>query len=193
MNTNKITIRETTATDFNDIMTVIRQAFGQETEAQLTADMLADHTALPIASLIALEGDDPVGHILFTRAYFSEQPEPQHSPMMHILAPLAVKPEYQRQGVGGMLIRTGVERVREIGSHLVFVLGHKDYYPRHGFIPDAEALGYPAPYPILEKFKDCWMIQPLTPNGFDVGNGTIACCDTMNKPEYWSDDEPNRK
>ena len=189
MNTNKITIRETTLSDFDDIMTVIKLAFGYHKEAELAADLLADPTGEPVVSLLAFAGDEPVGHILFTRAYFAGQ---EHSPMMHILAPLAVKPEYQRQGVGGMLIRAGIERLRTMGSHLVFVLGHKDYYPRHGFIPDAGAHGYPAPYPIPEEFKDCWMVQPVSPDGFDVGKGNIACCEAMDKPEHWRDDEADR-
>ena len=82
--------------------------------------------------------------------------------MMHILAPLAVKPEYQRQGIGGMLIKAGIEKLQEKGSNLVFVLGHKEYYPKYGFIPDANHLGYPAPYPILEEYSDYWMVQPIS-------------------------------
>ncbi len=189
MNTNNITIRKTTASDFNDIMTVEQQAFGYHKEAELTAELLADPTGEPIVSLLALADNEPVGHILFTRAYFSGQ---EHSPMMHILAPFSFKPEYQRQGVGGMLIRAGIEKLRELGSHLVFVLGHLEYYPRHGFTPNAEALGYPAPYPILEEFKDYWMVQSLSPEGFDVGRGKIACCEAMDKPEHWRDDEADK-
>ncbi len=189
-NTNDIQIRETTANDYDDIMTVIKQAFGYHKEAELAANLLADPTAEPMVSLLAFAGDEPVGHILFTRAGFAERPD--SSPMMHILAPLAVKPAYQRQGVGGMLIRAGIERLRAMGSQLVFVLGHKDYYPRHAFTPDADAQGYPAPFPILEEFRDCWMVQPLGPMGFKVGKGVIACCEAMNKPEHWRDDEADR-
>ena len=112
--------------------------------------------------------------------------------MMHILAPLAVKPEYQRQGIGGMLIRAGIERLQEKGSCLVLVLGHKEYNPKYGFIPDAARLGYPAPYPILEQFSDYWMVQAISPKGFDVDKGKIRCSDELNKPEHWRDDESDR-
>jgi putative acetyltransferase len=203
MSTNKITIRETTPSDFGDIMTVIKLAFNYHKEAELAADLLADPTGEPIVSLLAFAGDAPVGHILFTRAYFAEAAaefaeaefaaqEHGRQPMMHILAPLAVKPEYQRQGVGGMLIRAGIERLRELGSHLVFVLGHRDYYPRHGFIPDAGKQGYPAPYAPPAGFEDCWMVQPISPTGFGIGKGAIACCEAMDKPEHWRDDEADR-
>ena len=122
-------------------------------------------------------------------AYFNEQ---QQQPMMHILAPLAVKPEYQRQGIGGMLIKAGIEKLQEKGSNLVFVLGHKEYYPKYGFIPDANHLGYPAPYPILEEYSDYWMVQPISPKGFEIGKGKIKCSEELNKPEHWRNEESDR-
>lgn len=187
MNTNNIQIRETTASDFNDIMTVEQQAFGYGKEAELTADLLADPTGQPMISLLAFHNDAPVGHILFTRAYLGEQ-----SPIMHILAPLAVIPEYQRQGIGGLLIKAGIEKLGTTGSELLFVLGHKEYYPRHGFTPDAGGLGYPAPFPIPDEFRDCWMVQPVGSTGFGIGKGKVRCCDAMNKPQHWRDDESDR-
>jgi putative acetyltransferase len=189
MNLNNIQIRETITSDFNYIMEVETLAFGYDKEAKLVADLLADNTARPIVSLLAYHKDEPVGHILFTRAYFSEQEE---QPMMHILAPLAVKPEYQRQGIGGMLITAGIEKLRKKGSNLVFVLGHKEYYPKYGFIPDANRLGYPAPYPMPEEYSDYWMVQPVSQKGFEVGKGKIACCDELNKPKHWRDEESDR-
>ena len=125
INSINIQIRETNTDDFDSIMTVEKQAFGYDKEAQLVADLLADKTAKPMVSLLAFYKGEAVGHILFTRAYFDGQGAQQ---MMQILAPLAVKPEYQRQGIGGMLIRAGIERLQEKGSCLVFVLGHKEYY-----------------------------------------------------------------
>lgn len=189
MDLKNIQIRETIASDFNHIMEVEKLAFGYDKEAKLVAELLADNTAEPIVSLLAFYKEEPIGHILFTRTYFSEQ---QEQPMMHILAPLAVKPECQRQGIGGMLINTGIEILRKKGSNIVFVLGHKEYYPKYGFIPDANRLGYPAPYPIPEEYSDCWMVQPISPEGFEIGKGKIKCCDELNKPEHWRDDESDR-
>lgn len=189
MNSNDILIRETTSDDFNDIMKVEKLAFGYDKEAKLVAELLTDPTAEPVVSLLAFDKTKPVGHILFTRAYFDGRKD---SPMMHILAPLAVIPEYQRQGIGEMLIRTGVQKLREKESNLVFVLGHKEYYPRHGFQPHAARLGYFAPYPIPEEYGDCWMVQTVSRKGFDIGKGKIICCDILNKPEHWRDEESDR-
>jgi len=189
INLNDIQIRETNTDDFNDIMIVEKQAFGYDKEAKLVADLLADKSAEPMVSLLAFHKDEAIGHILFTRAYFDNQ---EIQPMMHILAPLAVKPKYQRQGIGGMLIKVGIDKLREMGSNLVLVLGHKEYYPIYGFIPHAAKLGYPAPYPILEEYGDCWMVQAISPDGFEVGKGKIKCCYELNKPEHWRDDESDR-
>ena len=189
MDLNDIKIRETKVEDFNDIMQVEREAFGYEKEARLVADLLADKSAEPMVSLLAFYRGQAVGHVLFTRAYFDGRPE---QPMIHILAPLAVKPEFQRQGIGGLLIKAGIRLLQEMGSHLVFVLGHKEYYPRYGFMPHAARLGYPAPYSIPDEFSDCWMVQPLGPIGFAAGKGKIKCSDVLNKPEHWRDDESDK-
>lgn len=189
INPNNIQIRETNTNDFNNIMTVEKQAFSYDKEAKLVAELLADKSAEPMVSLLAFYKDEAIGHILFTRAYFDNQEE---QPLMHILAPLAVKPEYQRQGIGGMLIQAGIEELQEKGSNLVFVLGHKEYYPKYGFIPNAAMLGYPAPYPIAEEFSDYWMVQAISPKGFETGKGKIKCSEELNRPEHWRNDESDR-
>jgi len=84
------------------------------------------------------------------------------------------------------------EKLQEKGSNLVFVLGHKEYYPKYGFIPDANHLGYPAPYPILEEYSDYWMVQPISPKGFEIGKGKIKCSEELNKPEHWRNEESDR-
>lgn len=186
---NDILIRETYSADFEDIMDVEKQAFGYDKEAKLVAKLLTDTTAEPMLSLLAFHKDKAIGHILFTRAYF-EGHEEEH--IIHILAPLAVKPEYQRQGIGGLLIKEGLDILQKRGSNLVFVLGHKEYYPRYGFTPHATHLGYPAPHPIPEEYSEYWMVQAIGSKGFEVGKGKIRCSDELNKPEHWRDDESDR-
>jgi len=178
-----IQIRETNSSDFNDIMIVEERAFGYVKEAKLTADLLKDCTAKPIVSLLAFNGNEAIGHILFTRVYIDEMNIEQ--PLMHILAPLAVIPEYQKQGVGGLLIQEGLRRLTELGTQLVFVLGHMDYYPKFGFIPDAKKIGFSAPYPIPNEYSNAWMVQSLTPKGFVIDKGNVICSNELNKPEHW--------
>lgn len=181
----RITLRETDEADVTVIMDVVTQAFGGDSEARLVEALLRDASARPALSLLALEGNKPVGHILFTRASFRGQAS---SPLMHILAPLAVRPACQGKGVGGLLIRTGTELLRQQGSTLVLVLGHRDYYPRHGFTPHAARSGVLPPFPIPPEHADCWMFQALGPAGEGPGHGTLKCADALDKPHLWQAD-----
>jgi putative acetyltransferase len=135
MKIEDIKITKTGIKDFGDIMLVEKKAFGHDKEAELTAGLLNDKSAEPIVSLLAFHNDKAIGHILFTRVYLDKMTK---KPLMHILAPLAVIPEYQKQGIGGMLMNEGIKILKEMGSKIVFVLGHMDYYPKFGFIPDAK-------------------------------------------------------
>ena len=175
-------IKETGEKDLKDIYDVQARAFGYEKEAILTSELIADKTAMPCVSLLAFYEDKPVGHILFTRVYIEDR---NNTPLAHILAPLAVKPEYQKQGIGGKLILEGIKKLKKIKSEMVFVLGHMEYYPRYGFIPDAGKLGFEAPYPIPTEFANAWMVQEVRPEGLNVKKGKIICADALDKPEHW--------
>ena len=179
----EIVIRETVPADLAAIVEVHKKGFGYDKEAGLTAELLSDPTAEPAVSLLALRDGEAVGYILFTRCRIAGA-EPDR-PLFYLLAPLAVVPSCQKQGVGRLLIAEGLQLLRERGAKLVFVLGHKEYYPRHGFIPGAEKLGFPAPYPIAEKHADYWMAQALTDEGFSGPKGRVVCADALNRPEHW--------
>ena len=173
-------IRHTLPEDRSSVLGIHRRAFGHGKEAALVDALLDDPTSQPMLSLLALENNVPAGHILFTRARFKNRGE---SPLMHILAPLAVAPEFQRAGVGGTLIREGVARLTEAGSVMLFVLGHKEYYPRHGFLPHATRAGFDAPYPIPEEASEYWMYRPLCPTTPEPG--PLACADALDRLEHW--------
>ncbi len=181
MNLKEIKILEATEKDFNSIMDINRQAFGEEDEAELVNNLLNDKSAEPIVSLIALMDSKVIGHILFTKLTIDKNP----LPLIYLLAPMAVKPECQNMGIGGMLIKEGLKKLKEMEVEMVFVLGHKEYYPKYGFIPDAEKLGFAPPYPIPAKDADAWMVQALNQKGLSQEKGQIICADKLMKAEYW--------
>lgn len=81
-------------------------------------------------SIVAMVDNQIVGHILFTPAWL----ESTHDRVFGMgLAPLAVLPGYQNQGIGGKLIQAGLEVMQKDGWPFVIVLGHPGYYPRYGF------------------------------------------------------------
>lgn len=98
-------IRQANQTDLNDILCVERAAFKRDTGVNLTKSLLADPSAEPRLSLMAYVTDQPVGHILFTKAALTNYPDLSLS----FLAPLAVIPKFQRQGIGSKLIKKSLE------------------------------------------------------------------------------------
>ena len=92
-------------------------------------DRLRDDGEL-VASLVAERAGCVVGHVLF-----SALPIAAAAGVIAgtALAPVAVLPSCQRQGIGSALIRAGLRRCAELGNEAVVVLGHPTYYPRFGF------------------------------------------------------------
>jgi predicted N-acetyltransferase YhbS len=100
------------------------------------------------------------------------------------LAPLAILPDKQKQGIGEQLINEGLRLLEEAGTELVFVLGHPAYYPRCGFIPAGEQ-GFDAPYPIPEEHAEAWMVQELRSGVLKQYSGTVQCSEVLNEPQHW--------
>ena len=176
-------IQEATPENLHEVLEIERLAFGEDDEADLVQNLLKDPSAEPRLSLLAWENGKAVGHILFTAARLDpEQPEISCSE----LAPLAVLPEWQNRGIGGALIEEGLKRLKKQGVDLVFVLGHIDYYPRHGF-RSSGVQGIDAPYPIPEEVADAWMVQALRPGVLGEVKGTLRCAEAMDRPEYWQE------
>ncbi len=173
-------IRETQYSDLNSLLLVERAAFGSEEEANLVHELLADSSAKPIVSLLAFQENRAVGHILFTNARL----DPESTLSISILAPLAVVPDVQNQGIGGKLIKHGLQVLLKAGVDLVFVLGYPTYYSRYGFQP-AKKLGFDTPYPIPEAHADAWMFQTLRPGVIEAITGKVICADKLQNPKYW--------
>jgi putative acetyltransferase len=176
-------IQEAKDADLQDVLFIEREAFKSDTEAELTRDMLADPSAKPLLSLLAFVEDRAVGYILFTRGVLLGKPKVKVS----ILAPLAVLPSYQKQGIGGKLIKQGLDLLSQQRVALVFVAGHPQYYPEYGFTP-AYKLGFEPPYPLPKKVADAWMVQALRQHILGSVSGRVLCCEVLNKPEYWREE-----
>jgi putative acetyltransferase len=127
-----VLIRPERPEDYASVYEVNARAFDQPDEARLVEKMrIAGGFSI---SLVAVVEHEVVGHILFTPVTIAEAD--LHPPAMG-LAPMAVDPARQRQGIGGELIRAGLHACRRKNSPAVFVLGHAEYYPRFGFRPAA--------------------------------------------------------
>ena len=114
--------------DLEGIREVNRLAFRQEDEARLVDALRAGGYVK--LSLVAVEGERVVRHILFSDLPILTS---QGTLSSLALAPMAVLPARQRQGIGSRLVREGLRACTEAGHRIVVVLGHPDYYPRFGF------------------------------------------------------------
>jgi len=114
--------------NINDIHDVNEKAFGQSQEANIIDNIRKNCD--DVLSLVAIEKDKIVGHILFSPVII----EGEHGVVKGMgLAPIAVLPEFQRQGVGSQLVNMGIGQLRERKCPFIIVLGHPEYYPRFGF------------------------------------------------------------
>lgn len=117
-----------------------RAAFGGHDEEKLVDSLRKEGDML--CSLVAVIGNDVLGHILFSRLGVGAG---ERAVKAAALTPMAVLPDRQRQGIGTRLIQTGLALCRSRGVEAVFVLGHSGYYPRFGFSAE-KARGVRAPF-----------------------------------------------
>jgi len=156
-------IRPEEVADLGAIRTVTTRAFGGTDEADLVDALRRNGDVL--VSLVAERGSDIGGHILFSRMWVDTGAEKVSAAA---LAPVSVIPELQRQGIGGALIRRGIELLREQDEQIVFVLGHHDYYPRFGFSAEKAAhIGSPFQ-------AEFFMAMELCPGALDGVRGRVV-------------------
>jgi putative acetyltransferase len=125
-----IAVRTENLEDRKSVRRVNELAFEQPNEADLVDALRAN--ANPYISLVAVIDEQVVGHIFFSPV--SVESEGSAFTAMG-LAPMAVLPEYQNQGIGSQLVREGLRECERLGQDIVVVLGHPNYYPRFGFAP----------------------------------------------------------
>lgn len=144
--------------------------------ANLALTLLSDPTATPLVTYLAEVDGEVVGSIMFSSCHIVQNTSIKAS----ILAPLAVAPEWQRQGIGGFLIEQGLAALGVQKTDLVFVYGDPKYYMRFGFNPQSQIT---APFSL--QFPDAWMVHELTPTVMDGLLSDLTCCESLSQPQYW--------
>jgi len=124
-----ITIRPEGPDDESGVRNVNRLAFERDEEADVV-DRLRERCAQRL-SLVAVDGERIVGHILFTPATIESDGKVLNGMG---LAPMAVLPDSQGQGIGSALARAGLDILHQAGQPFVIMLGRPAYYPRFGFV-----------------------------------------------------------
>lgn len=170
---------------------ILVQAFGRTYEADLVI-RLREAGRAGIA-LVAEKAGVPVGHILFSPLAL-EGYTPPHAPealpdrapvrppalwpgcapgslCLLALAPVAVLPAFQRQGIGGRLIKQGLLAAGPLTwASGVVVVGHAAYYPRFGFLP-AGGFGLTCPFKVPDE---SFLALELEPGALAGKHGQVA-------------------
>ncbi|MEG3941912.1 N-acetyltransferase [Microcoleus sp. S36b_A3] len=130
-------IRPEKPEDVEAVRSVNIAAFGRENEANLVDRLRGSASTF---SFVAVQCDRIVGHIFFSPVAVAGKCSSNLSILG--LAPVAVLPSYQRQGIGSLSIREGLKECARSGFQAVVVLGDPDFYSRFGFVPaSSKSLG----------------------------------------------------
>lgn len=159
-------VRGEKVTDHDTVYNINKLAFGSEIEPKLIAALRKSKSFVRGLSLVAVKEEKVLGHALLTRAFIVNR---GRRFKCLVLGPMAVLPEYQKQGIGKKLMEEGFERAKELGFTAIAVLGHETYYPKFGFIPASQKN-------IKTSFKvpdENFMIVELVPNALKGISGMV--------------------
>ncbi|XVV15386.1 GNAT family N-acetyltransferase [Actinoplanes sp. CA-131856] len=136
---------------------------GDPGEATLVSWLRDDAGWISELSLVAVEDDQVVGHVLATRAHVEGRPALG-------LGPLSVHPRRQRAGVGSALMHAVLGAADALGEPLVGLLGDPSYYRRFGFVP-AQPVGIASPVP---EWGDNFQVRTLSRYDGETGRFRYA-------------------
>jgi predicted N-acetyltransferase YhbS len=131
----EINIRQEVQADYQIVFNLIEQAFRNEMISNKKEQFLVERLRksdgfVPELSLVAEVNHQIFGYILLTKIIIEANTE---SVTSLALAPVAVLPTFQKQGIGGRLIEEAHRIATELGYKSVILLGHEKYYPKFGY------------------------------------------------------------
>jgi len=174
-------IRVATSLDRDDVREIHLCAFPdgeKQIVSTLAVNLLSDETSPKTISLVAEADGAVVGHIAFSPVTINSN----KSWKGYILAPLGIKPDYQKRQIGSKLIESGMDRLSKMGVNVLFVYGDPKYYGKFGFNADL-ASGYSPPYELQYPFG--WQAIILNDGVFTELTVKISCVDSLKDAELW--------
>lgn len=128
-------IRQENPQDYPSVFDLIQNAFKDEIHSDHQEQFLVERLRkaeafIPELSLIAESHGKILGYILLTPFKIQNDKEEFSS---LALAPVAVLPSHQKQGIGGNLIQFAHQKAKELNYTSIALLGHEDYYPKFGY------------------------------------------------------------
>jgi len=158
-----VTVRPEIPADQTAVFKLNAEAFETNAEAVLV-DRLREASS-HVISLVAELERRIVGHIMFSPVSVGKSRDAR----IIGLAPMAVHPQYQRQGIGSLLVEQGIKTCRQESYQGIVVLGHPEYYPRFGFAP-ASSLGLSCEYDVP---AEVFMVLELETGSLSATSGLV--------------------
>ncbi len=149
-------IRKVTPEYQDKTSALLRSAFPKSLhETQLVEKFHNNGT--PLHEWVCIHINKVIGYIAFSNAYKDNEIYGLH------LAPMAVAPQFHRQGIGSELIKFAL-RQDPIKTSTIFVLGNPEFYKRFGFEPCSIPI-----CPFDNKNKHFMAIRNATKTTFTIG------------------------
>ena len=171
----RLEVRESVHSDAASIEILYPAAFPDEELRPLVRKLLREGPT--VLSLVGIVDKAVAGHAMFTTCSISGTTE-----RVSLLAPLAVAPAWQRQGVGSAIVRAGLQRLENAGFTQIYVLGDPAYYGRFGFVPDDDIA---PPYPLPEEWRGAWQSISLGDNK-PPRRGKLCVPEPWRDPALWA-------
>ncbi|OOE81222.1 hypothetical protein BZG25_03650 [Salinivibrio sp. ML198] len=123
-----------------------------------------------------LEGESLVGAVFFSRLTYP------HTNKITLLSPMAIHPDYQRQGHGKALINAGLQQLRTLGYQAVMTYGDPAFYTQLGFSA-ADPTEIVPPHTL--SYPHGWLAQSLTDSDLPALGSKPCCVDAFNQADLW--------
>lgn len=159
-----MSIRREQPADIKQIEDLYTEAFDTDAEAKLVRSLR--ESGVPSISLVYEDGNNIVGHILFTQV---ELIGDDSGICIMGLAPMGVLPPDQYRGIGSSLVKAGLDECESEGCDAAVVLGYTAFYPKFGFVP-SEKFGITTEFDVP---AEVFMAQELKPGALNGKKGTI--------------------
>lgn len=174
-------VRKATSLDRDAIREIYLSAFPdgeKELVLKVAIDLLSENRTPQTIALVAEIDGAIVGHTAFSPVKIDNNADLQG----YILAPLAVMPAYQKQGIGTALIENGIQTLAKMDVNILFVYGDPEYYGRFGFRTENAEKFLPH-YQLQYPFG--WQAIILDEFAIENANSRITCVDSLNVPKLW--------
>lgn len=174
-------IRLTQQTDLDSVLKVIKTAFSDEENKvimNLVQELHQETTSPSIKSLVAEVDNQVIGYVSYSPIFLKSASILSG----YILAPLAVSPEHQKQGVGSNLIKSGIDMLTRDGAGVLLVYGDPAYYGKFGF---KEEVGHSFVPPYTLQYPFGWTGMMLNDTPVPEQPIQFECVSALSKPDLW--------